>query len=245
MCEFCQVKRSSRPSRSTNNLFFAHPFPAMPSPTASSVARRGLNGLLSLNGCRACGACVASVGSNGTGTPRRPLSTTRLNRAAANEGGTNTNTPHPVSNIPPDDPAHPFLTMSRQARFHPADGSATHAEHQQHGQPMPRTSHPYFSTQLDEYAKKEISPITLKDLLRLGKGQEGLVESGRWLREELPKRLARRVRGWFRKENGTLKVVFGVLGLSSEPDNTLRRVSDGLSTKLWPRLELHFKFNSG
>jgi [3-methyl-2-oxobutanoate dehydrogenase (acetyl-transferring)] kinase len=34
----------------------------------------------------------------------------------------------------------------------------------------------------------------LKDLLRLGKGQSGLVESGRWIREELPKRLARRVR---------------------------------------------------
>ncbi|KAI9026123.1 branched-chain alpha-ketoacid dehydrogenase [Hyaloraphidium curvatum] len=54
--------------------------------------------------------------------------------------------------------------------------------------------HPYFSSALDEYAKKEIAPITLKDLLRLGRGKEGLVESSKWLREELPKRLARRVR---------------------------------------------------
>ncbi|TPX37229.1 hypothetical protein SmJEL517_g00855 [Synchytrium microbalum] len=49
----------------------------------------------------------------------------------------------------------------------------------------------FYDNTVDAYARKEITPVTLRYLLHLGE-QQNIIESGSYLHEELPKRMARR-----------------------------------------------------
>ncbi|KAI8814012.1 branched-chain alpha-ketoacid dehydrogenase [Cladochytrium replicatum] len=67
-----------------------------------------------------------------------------------------------------------------------------------------KANHQFYDSSIDAWARQEIQPATLQYLIQLGENRS-LIESARLLQEELPKRLARRV-----KSMQTLPFIVGV-----------------------------------
>jgi hypothetical protein len=91
-----------------------------------------------------------------------------------------------VTNPSPSDVNHPFVVMTNQYPSAFAQDIVKLAKH------------PFADSRITEFAVQEIKPVTLNELLKLGmevkENPSRLVENARALQEELPKRLAKRVK---------------------------------------------------